>query len=203
MTTVIGCGAQAKYVWKNHWLTDQQFKIGQVMDPIGGKIGLEFRGLKIIPYDINKILRSEQIFLAVPDNRLKKKIYEDLLRKHCVIANAIHHTSKGDFFHGCIVNSNVVVEPDTEIGFCCMIHSNVVIDHDCKIGDFVNIGSGVNLAGGVVIEECATIWTGATIVANVKIGKNSIIGAGSVVMKDVPDNVIAYGSPAKVMRKVK
>ena len=34
-----------------------------------------------------------------------------------------------------------------------------------------------------------------------KIGKNSIIGAGSVVTKDIPDNVIAYGNPCKIIRK--
>jgi acetyltransferase-like isoleucine patch superfamily enzyme len=41
---------------------------------------------------------------------------------------------------------------------------------------------------------------GTNILNQVKIGKNTIIGAGSVVTKDIPDNVVAYGSPCKIIR---
>jgi acetyltransferase-like isoleucine patch superfamily enzyme len=41
---------------------------------------------------------------------------------------------------------------------------------------------------------------GTNILNQVKIGKNTIIGAGSVVTKDIPDNVIAYGSPCKIIK---
>jgi len=43
---------------------------------------------------------------------------------------------------------------------------------------------------------------GTNILHTVKIGKNSIIGAGSVVTKDIPDNVVAYGSPCKIIREI-
>jgi acetyltransferase-like isoleucine patch superfamily enzyme len=42
---------------------------------------------------------------------------------------------------------------------------------------------------------------GSNIIDNVKIGKNVIIGAGSLVTKDIPDNVVAYGNPCKIVRK--
>jgi acetyltransferase-like isoleucine patch superfamily enzyme len=41
---------------------------------------------------------------------------------------------------------------------------------------------------------------GVNILDGIKIGKNTIIGAGSVVTKDIPDNVVAYGSPCKIIR---
>jgi acetyltransferase-like isoleucine patch superfamily enzyme len=44
------------------------------------------------------------------------------------------------------------------------------------------------------------IGMGTNILNQVKIGKNTIIGAGSVVTKDIPDNVVAYGSPCKIIR---
>ena len=40
------------------------------------------------------------------------------------------------------------------------------------------------------------------VLPGVKIGKNSVIGAGSVVTKDIPENVIAFGSPCKVYREI-
>jgi maltose O-acetyltransferase len=42
---------------------------------------------------------------------------------------------------------------------------------------------------------------GTNILHQVKIGKNTIIGAGSVVTKDIPDNVVAYGSPCKIIKE--
>lgn len=48
------------------------------------------------------------------------------------------------------------------------------------------------------------VWIGANvdILPNVKIGENTVIGAGSVVTKDIPDNVVAFGNPCKVIRKI-
>lgn len=54
----------------------------------------------------------------------------------------------------------------------------------------------------VTIED--NVWIGANVVVlpGVTIGENSVIGAGSVVTKDIPANVIAFGSPCKVYRKI-
>lgn len=48
------------------------------------------------------------------------------------------------------------------------------------------------------------VWIGANVVIlpNVKIGENTVVGAGSVVTKDIPDNVVAFGNPCKVIRKI-
>lgn len=53
-----------------------------------------------------------------------------------------------------------------------------------RIGDNVWLGGSVVILGGVTI------------------GKNSAIGAGSVVTQDIPENVLAVGNPAKVLRKI-
>ena len=60
---------------------------------------------------------------------------------------------------------------------------------------------GMDTKGGVTIEDDVWIGTRATVVDGVHIGKGSIIGAGSLVMEDVPELSVAYGSPAKVVRK--
>lgn len=55
----------------------------------------------------------------------------------------------------------------------------------------------------IVIKRNAWIGANVTVLAGVTIGENSIIAAGSVVTKDIPDNVVALGSPAKVLRPIK
>lgn len=54
-----------------------------------------------------------------------------------------------------------------------------------------------------IVKKRASIGANATLLCGITIGKNSIIGAGSVVTKDVPDNSIVVGNPAKVIGKVK
>jgi acetyltransferase-like isoleucine patch superfamily enzyme len=54
--------------------------------------------------------------------------------------------------------------------------------------------------GDIIIKDGAWLGTGVTVVGNVTIGKGAIVGAGSVVTKDVPENCIVAGNPAKVIR---
>ena len=68
------------------------------------------------------------------------------------------------------------------------------------MGDFVSIMPGVNVSGDVIISSNTFIGTGVTIINQKSIGKNSIIGGGAVVVKDIPDNSLAVGNPAKVIK---
>ena len=58
----------------------------------------------------------------------------------------------------------------------------------------------VGVTRPVILEENVWIGDGATICKGVTIGKNSVIGAGSVVASDIPENVIAAGNPAAVVK---
>ena len=110
----------------------------------------------------------------------------------------ISYTSK--LGRGVLINSKVSIAAHTTIGDFVSINRHVSIGHHTNIGDYCSINPGVNIAGNVTIGEGTTIGMGTNILHTVKIGKNTIIGAGSVVTKDIPDNVIAYGSPCKVIR---
>ncbi|WP_033165205.1 sugar O-acetyltransferase [Clostridium sp. KNHs205] len=57
---------------------------------------------------------------------------------------------------------------------------------------------------GIAITIGDNVWIGGNVIINpgVTIGNNVVIGAGSIVTKDIPDNVIAVGSPCKVIREV-
>lgn len=68
-------------------------------------------------------------------------------------------------------------------------------------------GFNINFEGKAIINcNCSildsAICTNCTILGGVTIGDNSVIGAGSVVSKDIPSDVIAIGSPCKVLRKI-
>lgn len=103
--------------------------------------------------------------------------------------------------HGLQINPGVVVAPFTRLGNFVSLNRNVSLGHHVVVEDYVTINPGTNIAGFCQIGENTVIGMGANIVENVKIGKNVVVGAGSLVTKDVPDNVVVYGVPAKIIRQ--
>lgn len=97
---------------------------------------------------------------------------------------------------------NAVFSNSITIGIGCIIYYNVILTHDCELGDFVEVSPCAILLGRSKIGSFTQIGANVTILPDVIIGKNVLIGAGSVVTKDIPDNVVAFGSPAKVIRKL-
>ncbi len=103
---------------------------------------------------------------------------------------------------GTLLAPNVVVTTRTTIGSHCILNAKASVHHDCEVGNFVNLNPGVTVCGWVKIGDGANIGAGATVLDRRRIGTNSVIGAGAVVNRDIPDNVIAFGVPARVIRSL-
>lgn len=114
--------------------------------------------------------------------------------------NYISKTSKVE--KGTVVEPLVSICAYTHIDFGVTIKRSSTVGHDCKIGKMVTINPGVKISGNVQIGSSTLLGTGAVVLDNLKIGSNSIIGAGSVVTRDIPDHVVAYGNPCKVIRSI-
>ena len=96
---------------------------------------------------------------------------------------------------------------ETDIGAFSYINAlyGVEIKDNVQIGSHCSIYSVSTIDdshGKVVLKQNCRIGSHSTILPGVSIGKNSIIGAHSLVNKDIPDNVVAFGVPAKVVRKL-
>ena len=81
----------------------------------------------------------------------------------------------------------VVIEDNVQIGSHCSIYSISTID---------------NKEGKVVLKKSCKIGSHCTIMPGVTIGENSVVGSHSFINKDIPDNVVAFGVPAKIVRKL-
>lgn len=103
---------------------------------------------------------------------------------------------------GSNVLSQAVFSNSSQIGMGCIVYYNVVVTHDCVVGDFVELSPNVILLGRCTVGSFSQIGANVTILPDVKIGENVIVGAGSVVTKDIPDNSLAVGSPAKVIKNL-
>ena len=73
--------------------------------------------------------------------------------------------------------------------------------HDAKIHSYVTLYPSVNISGQTVIDSRVEIGTGSHLIQGIKVGESSIIGAGTVVIRDIPGNCTAVGSPARIIRR--
>jgi sugar O-acyltransferase (sialic acid O-acetyltransferase NeuD family) len=104
---------------------------------------------------------------------------------------------------GCQILANSSICAKAILGNSVIINTGAIVDHDSIVEDFVHVAPGATICGQVKIGKKSFIGANATILPRLTIGENSIIGAGSVVTKNIPDNVVAYGSPAKVISRNK
>ncbi|MBB1436757.1 serine acetyltransferase [Pseudoalteromonas sp. SG43-6] len=85
-------------------------------------------------------------------------------------------------------------------GLSIVIHERAMIGFDCHIDQCVTIGGTSKVYGVPIIGESVYIGAGAKVLGNITIGNNVVIGANAVVLCDLPDNCVAVGVPAKVIK---
>jgi UDP-2-acetamido-3-amino-2,3-dideoxy-glucuronate N-acetyltransferase len=114
----------------------------------------------------------------------------------------------------CMIGSYVEIQPDVKIGNRVRIQTHSFLCSRVTIEDDVFISHGVMTINDLkppshdsskwkptLIKKGASIGSNATLLP-VIIGKKSIVGAGAVVTKDVPDNCVVVGNPARILKKL-
>jgi sugar O-acyltransferase (sialic acid O-acetyltransferase NeuD family) len=102
---------------------------------------------------------------------------------------------------GCQVLANATVAAQVHLGETVIVNTAASVDHESQIARGAHIGPGAVLAGCVSVGEFTLIGTGAVVLPRIRIGRNVVIGAGAVVTRDVPDDMLSYGNPARIVRR--
>ena len=153
--------------------------------------------------------KYDKLIIGVNGPVTTKTVYNSFLKSHNITEGdyfTLFHPSlviskQNDMGTGVFIGPGSIIAPYVTIGNLTTINRKVSIGHHVNIGKFVNLNPGCNIAGSCKIGDYSTIGMGANIIDRSSIGKNTIIGAGSLVTRSIPDNVIAYGVPARVIRK--
>ena len=117
---------------------------------------------------------------------------------HCDYGFNIHFAGFALINYNCAILDTSPVH----IGKNAFIAPNVCISCAGHALDAEQRRSGVNTSAPITIGDDVWIGANSTILGGVSIGSGSVIGAGSVVTGDIPDGVVAVGSPCRVMRKI-
>jgi len=189
-----------------------KYKIAGFLDDINKELhGKKLKNYPILggkeKLDFLKKLNIKYLIFGFGDCNARLSLSRIVRSKGFSLCTAIHPgsivASDVSIGQGTVITAGAVVNPGSIIGENVIINTCASVDHDCVVHDGAHISPGVNLGGNVTVGRGTWIGIGATIKEKILIGSHSIIGAGSVVIDNIPDGVVAYGIPAKVIRKIK
>lgn len=104
--------------------------------------------------------------------------------------------------NGCIICAGVVATVDVVLGDHVIVNLNSTIGHETRIGNFVTIAPLVAVSGKVKIFDLVEVGTGAAIREKICLKSGAMLGMGGVLTKDIPENSLFVGNPAKFIRNI-
>jgi sugar O-acyltransferase (sialic acid O-acetyltransferase NeuD family) len=147
-------------------------------------------------------IEHDGVIVAIGDNTLRRRLTEHAVRAGESLATAIHPSASvarsAAIAAGTMLCAGSIVLPRATLGHGVILNTKASVDHDCVVGDFVHLAPAATLGGNVRVGTDTLVGPGATIVSGVSIGSRSVIGAGAVVLRNVPDDVTAWGVPARI-----
>jgi sugar O-acyltransferase (sialic acid O-acetyltransferase NeuD family) len=145
----------------------------------------------------------DRIALGIGDNRRRLEVFLQL-QKFCTAL--VHPTAAVSptvrLGAGSVVFATAAINAEARLGVAAIVNTGAIIEHDCVLGDAVHVSPGAVLCGNVTVGDRTWIGAGAVVIQGRTVGKGSIVGAGSVVVRDIPDDVVAYGNPARIQTAV-
>lgn len=151
--------------------------------------------------NVLELLLNYSAYLGIGDNKVRSEVYRHLASHHIDLPTLLHPAAmiseSSVIGAGSVIMPSVVVNTLAHIGRGVICNTASVIEHECRIADFAHIAPGAVLTGNVEVGENSFVGAGAVIKPGIRVGSNVIIGAGSIVIKNVPDNQVIAGNPAK------
>ncbi|SFR50496.1 acetyltransferase [Maribacter stanieri] len=169
--------------------------------------GYQVLGSEIdLPYLISRFNITGGL-VAIGDNWTRKLIVDRISKivPYFNFVNTIHPDAVlgKDVQLGCgnVIMPGSIINANSIIHDFCILNSQSILEHDCLMESYSSLAPSSCCGGNVSIGSFSSICLGASVVNNIVLGQHSVVGAGSLVVDHFGDNLVIYGSPARIIRK--
>lgn len=205
---IVGAGAHgaivADILQRAHEVDAAVWPLGFV-DDTPDLLGTSMLGLPILgPLAALGQVTHDAVIVAIGDNRRRRAVTERLIADGERLATAVHPRAcvapSAVIGAGTTISAGAVVSPLAQLGRGVIINTRASIDHHTIVEDFAHVSAGATVGGRVRIGEETLLALGASVISGMTVGPRTIVGAGAVVVTPMPDDVVAFGVPARVRR---
>ena len=147
------------------------------------------------------------VALGIGSNSARQKVANRCKELGLELFVAIHSTAYVSRFAkiaaGTVVMAKAAVNPEAQIGEGVIVNTAAVIEHDVVLGDYSHVSPNAAFGGAASLGALSHLGVGVSVLPCIRVGARSTVGAGAVVNRDLPDDVVAVGVPARIIRRLR
>ena len=169
-----------------------------------GNAKQEFCSLPVIGIESALERYSKCAFtIAIGENFTREKVSKQiaperfpvLCHKNSVVA------SSANLDAGTVVMAGAHIGPKAQLGKGCLVNTSAIVEHECHLESYASLAPRAVMGGNSRLGARSALSLGAAVKHGVRVGSDTVIGLNAGVLSDIPSHVVAYGTPARVVRQ--
>lgn len=202
-----GFGKEVAFLIEDIVARSATWRIAGFLDDNAAKHGSECVGYPVLGgTDWLQGHRDVACAVGVGDPRVRRRIVRRIegwgIEFPCLVHPSVVMHRTVEMKDGVIICAGNILTVEISLGRHVHLNLSNTVGHGAALGDFCTVYPGVNISGDVTLGPGVSMGTGSEIIQGLRVGAGTVVGAGATVVRDLPGDVVAVGSPAKPIREI-